>query len=122
VTTHAREDLVDPKGHYSNPSSPGEKVNQSGVTWPELINPQVRTAIGELYDHLFGASRNATTRCRRVPPNGSRQVQRRLAPEELEAGYLAGATAVVLAAKHSIHRTTVWPFSNATRCLGEGGC
>jgi len=85
--------------------------NQSGVTWPDLINPRVRSAIGELYQHVVDESRvGATISCRPVPPDGSRQVQRRLPPaeiEELVAGYLAGATAVVLAAKHSIHRTTV---------------
>ena len=86
-------------------------ANQSGDTWPDLINPRVRTAIGELFDHVFGASRDsATFRCRRVPPDGSRQVQRRLPSEEIEelvAGYLAGATALTLASKHSIHRSTV---------------
>jgi hypothetical protein len=103
--------MVDPRGHYSNPSSPGEMGNQSGVTWPDSINPRVRIAIGELYDRVFGESRDsATIRCRRVPPDGSRQVQRRLSPEEVEelvAAYVAGATALALAAKHSIHRTTV---------------
>ena len=103
--------LVGPRGHYSNPPSPGEMANQSGVTWPDLINPRVRTAIGELYDDVFGGSRDsATIRCRRVRPEGSRQVQRRLPPEEVEelvADYLAGATALALAGKHSIHRTTV---------------
>lgn len=86
-------------------------MNQNGVTWPDLINPRVRNAIGELYDHVFLASQDgATIGCRRVPPDGLRQVERRLAPEEIEelvAGCLAGATTVVLAAKHSIHRTTV---------------
>jgi len=85
--------------------------NQNGVTWPDLTNPRVRIAIGELYDYVFGKSRDgATIRCRRVPPDGSRQIQRRLPPEEIEelvAGYLAGATALTLAGKHSIHRTTV---------------
>jgi hypothetical protein len=86
-------------------------ANQSGVTWPDLIIPRVRTAIGELHDHVFGESRDsATIRCRRVPPDASRQVQRRLLPEEVEelvAAYVAGATALALAGKHSIHRTTV---------------
>jgi len=86
-------------------------ANQSSVTWPDLINPRVRTAIGELYEHVVGESgNNATRRCLRVPPEGSRQVQRRLPPEEIEelvACYLAGATALALAGKHSIHRTTV---------------
>ncbi len=86
-------------------------ANQSGVTWPDLINPRVRTAIGELYDYVFGESRDgATIRCRRVPPDGSGQVQRRLRPEEIEeliAAYLAGSTALTLAGKYSIHRTTV---------------
>jgi len=76
-----------------------------------LINPRVQTAIGELYDHVFGKPRDSVTiRCRRVPPDGSRQVQRRLSPEEIEelvACYRAGATALALAGKHSIHRTTV---------------
>jgi len=52
----------------------------------------------------------ATIRWRRVRPDGSRRVQRRLPPEEIEelvAAYLAGATALALAGKHSIHRTTV---------------
>ncbi len=102
---------VDSRGRYSNASSPGETANQSGVTWPDLINPRVRTAIGELYDHVFGATRgSATIRCGRVPSYGSRQVQCRLPPEEIEqlvASYLAGATALALAGKHSIHRTTV---------------
>ena len=102
---------MDPRGHYSNPPSPGETTNQSGVTWPDLINPRVRTAIGELYDHVFGTSRDgATISCHRVPPDGSKQVQRRLPPEEIEelvACYLAGATALALAGKHAIHRTTV---------------
>ena len=84
---------------------------QSDVKWPDLINPRVRTAIGELYDHVFGDSQDgATIRCRRVGPDGSRQIQRRLPSEEIEelvAAYLAGATALVLAGKHSIHRTTV---------------
>ena len=71
--------MVDLREHYSNPSSPGETANQSGVTWPDLINPRVRTAIGELYDHVFGATRDsATIRCGRAPSD-----------------------------KHSIHRTTV---------------
>jgi len=99
---------------------------QSGVTWPDLINPRVRTAIGELHDHVFGESRDgATIRSRRVPPDGSRQVQRRDPPEEIEelvANYLAGATAVALAAKHSIHRTTVLAFSSATGYPDEDGC
>jgi hypothetical protein len=86
-------------------------TNQSGATWPDLINPRVRTAIGELYDYVFHKSRDgAAIRCRRVSPDGSRQVQRRLPPEEVEelvACYLAGATALALAGKHSIHRTTV---------------
>jgi len=86
-------------------------ANQSGVTWPDLINPRVRKAIGELYDYVFGGSRDsATVRCRRVPPDGSRRVQRRLPPEEIEelvAGYVAGTTAIALAGKYSIHRTTV---------------
>jgi transposase-like protein len=76
-----------------------------------LIDPEVRTAIGELYDHVFGAFRDsASDRSHRVPPDGSRQVQRRLPPEEVEelvAAYLGGATALALAGKHSIHRTTV---------------
>jgi transposase-like protein len=41
---------------------------------------------------------------------GSRQIQRRLQPEEVEelvAAYVAGATVLALAGKHSIHRTTV---------------
>jgi hypothetical protein len=67
--------------------------------------------MGELYDHVFGESRDSvTTKCRRVPPHGSRPVQRRLPPEEIEelvACYLAGATALALAGKHAIHRTTV---------------
>jgi hypothetical protein len=75
-------------------------ANQSGVTWPDLINPRVRTAIGELYDHVFCASRDsATIGCRRVPHDGSRQIQRRLPPEEVEelvAAYLVGATALTL--------------------------
>jgi len=87
--------VVDPRGHYSNPPSPGEMANQSGVTWPDLINPRVRAAIGELYDYVVGGSRDsATIKCRRVPPDGLRQVQRRLPPEEIEelvATYLAGA-------------------------------
>jgi|GEM_PF-2684981 len=98
--------------------------NQSGVTWPDLINPRVRTAIGELYDHVFGESRgSATTKCRRIQPDGSRQVQRRLSPEEIEelvACYLAGATAVVLAAKHSIHRTAVLALLERHRVSRRG--
>jgi transposase-like protein len=86
-------------------------ANQSGVTWPDLIDPRVRTAVGELYDYVFGESRDgATIGCRRVPSDGSRQVQRRLPPEEIEelvSAYLAGATALALASNHSIHRTTV---------------
>ena len=103
--------MVDPRGHYSNPPSPGVIANQRGVTWPDLIDPGVRTAVGELYDHVFGALRDsADIRSRRVPPGGSRHVQHRLPPEEVEelvAAYLAGATALALAGKHSIHRTTV---------------
>jgi hypothetical protein len=76
-----------------------------------LIDPRVRIAIGELFNHVFGETRDsATIRCGRVPSDSSRQVQRRLPPEEIEelvASYLAGATALALAGKHSIHRTTV---------------
>jgi len=76
-----------------------------------LINPEVRIAIGDLYDLVFGAFRDsANIRSRRVPPGGSRHVQHRLPAEEVEelvAAYLAGATALALAGKHSIHRTTV---------------
>jgi len=76
-----------------------------------LIDPRVRIAIGELFDHVFGESRDgATIRRRRVPRDGSRQVQRRLPPEEIEelvASYLAGVTAIARADKYSIHRTTV---------------
>jgi hypothetical protein len=86
-------------------------ANQGDVPWPNLINPEVRIAIGDLYDLVFGAFRDSTNiRSRRVPPDGSRQVQRRLPPEEVEelvAAYLGGATALALAGKHSIHRTTV---------------
>jgi len=85
---------------------------QNDVTWADLINPRVRTAITELYDDVFGGSRDSATirsRCNR--PVGSRRVQRRLPPEEVEklvADYLAGATVVAaLAGRHSIHRTTV---------------
>ena len=81
------------------------------VARAQSFPPAPRTAIGELYDHVFGQSRSsATIRCRRVRPDGSRQVQRRLPPEEIEelvAAYLAGATALALAGKYSIHRTTV---------------
>ena len=91
--------------------SPGEMANQCGVTWPDLIDPRVRTAVGELYDRVFGAfGDRATIRRRRLPSDGSKQVQRRLPPEEVEelvATYLAGATVLALAGKHSIHRTTV---------------
>jgi transposase-like protein len=86
-------------------------ANRRGVTWPDLIDPEFQTAVGELYDHVFSAFRDsANARSSRVPPDGSRQVQRRLPPEEVEelvAAYLAGATALALASKHSIHRTTV---------------
>ena len=85
-------------------------ANQSGVTWPDLINPRVREAIGELYDYVGDSQDSATIRSRRVPPDGSRRVQRRLPPEEIEelvAAYVAGATAIASAGKHSIHRTTV---------------
>jgi len=89
-----------------------------------LINLRVRTAIGELYDHVFSESRDsATIRCRRVPPDGSRKVQRRLAPEEIEelvANYLAGATAVALAGKHSVHRTTVLALLERHRVSRRG--
>ena len=72
----------------------------------------------------FGESRDgATIRCRRIAPDGSRQVQRRLPPEtieELVAGYLAGATALVLAAKHSIHRTTVLALLERHRVSRRG--
>ena len=60
--------------------------------------------------HLCQWPMKRSSLCGRVPPDGSRQVQRRFLPEEIEelvAGYVAGATAVVLAAKHPIHRTTV---------------
>src|SRR5580658_11149888 len=98
--------LVEPRGHYSNPPSSGEMANRRGVTWPDLIDPEFQTAVGELYDHVFSAFRDsANARSSRVPPDGSRQVQRRLPPEEVEglvAAYLAGATALALASKHSI--------------------
>jgi len=99
-------------------------ANQSDVTWPDLINPWVRTAIGELYDHVFGEARDgATIGCRRVVPDGSRQVQRRLPPEEIEelvADYLGGATALALAGKHSIHRTTVLALFERHRVSRRG--
>ena len=98
--------------------------HQSGVTLPDLINPRLRTAISELYDLVVGASRDsATIKSRRVPPDGSRQGQRRLPPaeiEELVAGYLAGGTAVVLAGKHSIHRTTVLALLERNRVSRRG--
>lgn len=98
--------------------------NESGVSWPDLINPRVRDAIGELYDHVFDKSRDgATIRCGRVPPSGSKQAQRRLPPEEIEelvASYLAGATAVVLAGKHSVHRTTVLAILERHRVSRRG--
>ena len=101
-------------------------ANQSDVTWPDLINPRVRTAIGELYDHVVGDSQDgATIRCRRVPPDGSKQVQRRLPPEEIEelvASYLAGATALALAGKHSIHRTTVLALLERHQVSRRGRC
>ncbi len=115
--------VVDPRVHYSNPPSQGEMANQSGVTWPDLINPRVRAAIGELYDHVVGASRDSATISRRVPPDGLRQVQRRLPPEEIEelvANYLAGATALALAGKHSIHRTTVLALLERHRVSRRG--
>ena len=97
------------------PLSPGDKGNQTGVTWPDLINPRVRTAIGELYDQVLDSScQCATSRSRTRPghvrPVGSKQIQRRLPPEEvaeLVAAYHAGATALALAGKYSIHRTTL---------------
>jgi hypothetical protein len=52
---------------------------QTSVTWPDLINQRVRTAVGELHDHVFGESRDgATISCRRVPSDSSRHVQRLL--------------------------------------------
>ncbi len=103
--------VVDPRGHYSNPPSPGAIANQSCVAWPDLIDPRVLTAIGELFGHVFDGSRDgATIGGRRLPRDGSRQAQRRLLPKEIDelvAAYLAGATALALASKHSIHRTTV---------------
>src|SRR5579864_25492 len=44
-------------GHYSNPPSPGEMANQNGVKWPDLIDAKVRTAVGELYNHVFSQFR-----------------------------------------------------------------
>jgi len=89
-----------------------------------LIDPEFQTAVGELYDHVFGAFRDsANVRCRRVRPDGSRQVQRRLPPEEIEelvAAYLAGATALALAGKHSIHRTTVLALLERHRVSRRG--
>ena len=86
-------------------------ASQSGVTWPDLIDPGVRTAIDELYNHVFGAfGDRATISRRRLLSDGSRQVHRRLPPKEVEklvATYLAGATVLALAGEHSIHRTTV---------------
>ncbi len=115
---------VDPRGHYSNPPSPGEMANQRGVTWPDLIDPRVETAIRELYDRVFGESRvGATNTCRRVQLDGSRRVQRRLPPAEIEeliAGYVAGATAIALAGKHSIHRTTVLALLERHRVSRRG--
>jgi hypothetical protein len=80
-----------------------------------LVNPEVQAAVGELYDQVFGTSRDDARSGSRwgpnpVRPTGSKQIQRRLPPEEVEeliASYLAGATALVLAGKHSMHRTTV---------------
>jgi len=59
----------------------------------------------------------------RVPPDGSRQIQRRIPPEEVEelvACYLAGATALALAGKHSIHRTTVLALLERHRVSRRG--
>jgi len=59
----------------------------------------------------------------RLVGRGSRQVQRRIPPEgskRLVAGCLAGATAVLLAGKHAIRRTTAWLFSSATGYRDEG--
>jgi transposase-like protein len=89
-----------------------------------LIDPRVRLAIGELFNHVFGATRDgATITCGRVPSDSSRQVQRRLPPEEIEelvASYLAGATALALASKHSIHRTTVLALLERHRVSRRG--
>ena len=80
----------------------------------------------ELFDHVFGAFReSATIGSRRVPPDGSRQVQRRLPPEEIRelvAAYLAGATALALAGKHSIHRTTVLALLERHQVSRRGRC
>jgi len=54
---------------------------------------------------------------------GSRRVQRRLPPEEVEelvAGYLAGAMALALAGRHSIHRTTVLALLERHRVSRRG--
>jgi hypothetical protein len=88
---------------------------QNAVPWTDLDSPEVQAAVAELHDQVFGTSRDdATSRPRPRPgpgrPAGSKQVQRRLPPEEVEeliASHRAGATALVLAGKHSIHRTTV---------------
>jgi hypothetical protein len=78
-------------------------------------NPRVRNFIAELHARVVdpspgGSAGGPRRRAGQVRPAGSRQVQRRLPPEEVDqlvASYLAGATAIALAGKHSIHRATV---------------
>jgi hypothetical protein len=87
--------------------------------------PRLRVVIGELYDRVFGASPTIRSGhgSGRVRPGGSKQVQRRLPPEEVEelvASYLAGATVVELAGKHAIHRTTVLALLERHRVSRRG--
>ena len=98
---------MDPRGQYLNPALPGGMGIQNAVPSTDLDSPEVQAAVAELYDQVFGTSRDdATSKPRPRPgpghPAGSKQVQRRLPPEEVEeliASYRAGATALVLAGK-----------------------
>ena len=124
--SHQPDRFVDPRGHYSNPPSPGEMANQSGVRWPDLINPRVREAISELYDHVFGESETAqrsgaigsrlTARDRSNAGSHPRKSRSSSLPTWPERRHSSWPASTRFTGPPS------WPFSNATRWPDEGGC
>jgi len=97
---------VGPRGHYSNPSSPGKKSKQTPRFRADLLDPTLWEAIEDVAQESATSGR----RCRGWAGQlGRKQVQRRLSSAEIErliAKYLAGATVVDLAEAYGIHRTT----------------
>jgi len=56
---------VDPRGQYLDPALRG-MGNQNAVPWTDLDSPEVQAAGAELYDQVFGTSRDDATS--RPPP------------------------------------------------------